>query len=191
MKLFRGTQGLTVLAGVAMLLLGLMCVLRPYALTALFPPVAGSCFLALGIVEMLMAWTLKRSERDPAHFAWQGVLNTVVGAALLLNRRVSLVFAVMLVALCLAAAGAIRLYRAFRLWAAHSRWLPTLGDAVVKLLFAFLLAFHPAKGISAGLFLLGIALMFAGASVVVSAVFVSKTFQNPDSFFDDGDGNDS
>ena len=46
MKLFRGTQGLTVLAGVAMLLLGLMCVLRPYALTALFPPVAGSCFLA-------------------------------------------------------------------------------------------------------------------------------------------------
>lgn len=191
MKLFRGTQGLTVLAGVAMLLLGLMCVLRPYALTVLFPLVAGSCFLALGIVELLMAWTLKRSAHDPAHFAWQGALNTLVGSALLLNRRVSLLFAVMLVALWLAAAGAIRVYRAFRLWAAHSRWLPTLGDGVLKLLFAFVLAFHPAKGISAGLLVLGIALMFAGASVIVSAVFVSKTFQNPDSFFDDGDGNDS
>lgn len=191
MKLFRGTQGLTMLAGIAMLLFGLMCVLRPYALTVLFPLLAGSCFLALGIGEILMGWTLKRSARDPAHFAVQGALNALVGTALLLNRRVSLLFAVMLVALWLAAAGAIRVYRAFRLWAAHDRWLPTLGDAAVKLVFGFVLAFCPDKGISAGLFLLGIALMFAGGSVIVSAVFVSKTFQNPDSFFDNEDGSDS
>lgn len=191
MKLFRGTQGLTVLAGLSMLAFGLVCVFNPYSLAVLFPLAAGICLLALGLGELLMAWTLKRSARDPGHFALQGALNLLVGTALLLNRRVSLLFVVVLVALWLAAAGLIRLYRAFRLWTAHDRWLPTLGDAAVKLAFGFLLVFHPSKGISAGLFSLGIVLMFVGASVIVSAVFVAKTFSNPDDFFDDGNDGDS
>ena len=190
MKLFRGTQGLTLLAGVGMAAFGLICVLNPYPLTVLFPLAAGICLSALGLGELLMAWSLKRSARDPGHFLLQGALNMVVGAAFLLNRQVSLLFAVMLVALWMAAAGMLRFYRAFRLWKAHERWLPTLADGVVKLAFGFVLALHPSKGISAGLFLLGVGLIFVGASVMVSAIFVAKTFSNPDDFFDDGNEED-
>ena len=45
----------------------------------------------------------------------------------------------------------------------------------------------PLQGLAAGVVLLGVALLFAGVSVIVCALYVDRTFRDAAHFFDDFD----
>ncbi len=187
MKWFRSTRWLPVLAGALMALLGFACTLQPEFLSGVFPLLAGVCVLALGMGLLAFGFTARRAGAEGGPLLLRGAVDAAVGCVLVFNPHVSKIFLGVLLAVWLLAVGVLRARTAWRLRRAGAPWLGTALDALVKCALGAAVGAFPLQGLAAGVVLLGVALLFAGVSVIVCALYVDRTFRDAAHFFDDFD----
>lgn len=173
MKLTKYLKTVPVLVGVALVALGLVAIIAPRTVVKVLPLLLGLVVLILGLYELFTGFDKSAGLNllGMPRFL-QGVINIAVGAVLVFNRSLSVMFLGVVLGLWGIISGGISLRTAFAWRKKGAR--ASLWDGFLKIVIGVVMLAFPFGGMAAWAAVLGWFSLFAGISVLISAYFFHR-----------------
>ena len=161
--------GLVLLRGLAGIAFGLVALLLPGPTLATLVLLFAAYMLVDGVFAILSGVRAAQRNERWGWFVVEGIVDIGAGIIAFLWPGLTLVVLVWLLAFWALVSGALMLAAAFRLGAAHGRWLLALGG-VISILWGALLLFAPIAGAVVMTLWLGAYALVFGIAIVVLAL---------------------
>lgn len=173
---FKQMKWLPLTAGALLCAFGLLAMLRPAGVVKILPVCIGAVILILGVCELAAGFAAKSAQPRAVSGMQRlrGGVNLAVGLVFLLNRTLSLIFIAVTLGVWSILFGLLRLRDALRRRAASRPWGGCAADAAAKLATGAGLLASPLASMALWTVLIGAFFLFAGASVIYSALYLDR-----------------
>lgn len=173
---FKQMKWLPLTAGALFCAFGLLAILRPARVVTVLPVCIGAAILILGICELAAGFAARRTQPRSVSGMQRlrGGVNVAVGLVFLWNRTLSLIFVAMTLGVWSLLFGLLRLRDALHRRAAGRPWGGCAADAAAKLVTGAGMLASPLVSMALWTVLIGLFFLFAGASVICSALYLDR-----------------
>lgn len=173
---FKQMKWLPLTAGTLLCAFGLLAMLRPARVINILPVCIGAAILILGACELAAGFAAKgaQSRAVSGMQRLRGGVNVAVGLVFLLNRTLSLIFIAVTLGVWSILFGLLRLRDALRRRAAYRPWGGCAADAAAKLAIGAGMLASPLASMAIWTIFFGLFFLFAGASVIYSALYLDR-----------------
>ena len=173
---FKQMKWLPLTAGALLCALGLLAMLWPTGVVKILPVCIGAAILTLGVCELAAGLAASRTQPRAVSGMQRlhGGVNIAVGLVLLLRRTLSLVFIAVTLGVWSILFGLLRLRDALRRRAACRPWGGCAADAAAKMIVGAGMLASPLASMALWTAFLGAFFLFAGVSVIYSALYLDR-----------------
>lgn len=173
---FKRMKWLPLTAGALLCAFGLLAILRPAGVVKILPVCIGAAILTLGVCELAAGFGARGIQPRAVCGMWRlhGGVNCAVGLVFLLNRTLSLIFIAVTLGVWSILFGLLRLRDALQRRAACRPWGGCAADAAAKLAIGAGMLASPLAGMALWTICIGVFFLFAGASVIYSALYLDR-----------------
>ena len=173
---FKRMKWLPLTAGALLCVFGLWAMLRPAGVVKMLHVCIGAAILTLGVCELAAGFAGKSTQPRAVSGAQRlrGGVNAAVGLVFLVNRTLSLVFVAVTLGVWSILFGLLRLRDALRRRAACRPWGGCAADAAAKLAIGAGMLASPLVSMALWTIFMGAFFLFAGVSVIYSALYLDR-----------------
>ena len=173
---FKRMKWLPLTAGALLCAFGLFALLRPAGVAKMLSVCIGAVILTLGVSELAAGFAARNTQPRAVSGAQRlrGGVNVAVGLVFLLNRTLSLIFIAVTLGVWCILFGLMRLRDTLQRRAACRPWGGCAADAAAKLAIGAGMLASPLAGMAVWMIFIGLFFLFAGASVIYSALYLDR-----------------